>query len=457
MAEALCTASGLSPSHFALPGDVWAALGDAILKHAHPYDLRALACAAKAFNDALRPNVANEDSRVLWHAHSLLSKCSSATLKKLFAPMPSFPFKLSLLHKRVLRATYALQFEETLLGAEDIAALRQLLRNRVCPQLSVLEFLSRQPPLVFNQVSDLVYTFRQPQTCATAGLSTVIGEGLLSNLTTLSVMGCGVSSNAAISLFDAIGEGCLRKLLRLNISKNSIGDAGLNAFSSAFAALYMPNLEEINMADNHIGKEGVKAFSAAIMRVRVVSFTRLNLSHNAIGYRGLIALSQAMKPRINRRRGRMKMLRSLNLFNTNISDAGLIALARVIGVGSIRWLEELRLGLNQIGDAGLRFLTGAMDKGCMSELKQLELGSNRISDAGASGISRSIAMGSVRSLSLLGLSDNLIWNAGLQDLRGAIDGGSLHRLEKISVVGNPGNTMSLKAACDARGISCVHV
>lgn len=303
MAKACYRPSGFAPSLADLPCDFLKDLAHEIHRRGGLIVLCAFACSSKALANLLRPIVAEEDAVVSMAAYSVLPKCSSE-LRALFAQVPSCPLKLSLAQKMDLGQRDVLHFAKKRdiapLGATGMASLRQLLRSRVCAKLSRLEFVSL--------VEDADWT---------TDLATVISEGVLSNMTYLCIRKCGVTSTAAVSLFNAIGKDCLPKLWRLDISGNGIGDAGLKAFASAFATLYMPSLKEISMSGNRIGDEGMEAFSAALISVGVVILESLNLSNNVIVGRGLTAFSEAI--------GHMQELSVLCLYDNPIEEACLQA------------------------------------------------------------------------------------------------------------------------------------
>ena len=62
--------------------------------------------------------------------------------------------------------------------------------------------------------------------------------------------------------------------------------------------------------------------------------------------------------------------------------------------------------------------------------------------------------GSLANLEEINLYYNEVGDAGMTALSEAIDKGSLAALQLVSLDGNPGNAQPVKAACDARGITC---
>jgi Leucine-rich repeat (LRR) protein len=154
-------------------------------------------------------------------------------------------------------------------------------------------------------------------------------------------------------------------------------------------------------------------------------------------------------------------LRTLNLYNNQIADQGMIALANAIGNGSMGNLVELFLPTNAIGDPGMIAFADALKSpiGSMPNLACLGLFENQIGDASLIAFADTIrCSGSMANLTTLDLANNSISDAGMISLSEAI--GSLPLLVKLSVdYGPPGSSQSshqlLEAACEARGIDLV--
>ena len=61
----------------------------------------------------------------------------------------------------------------------------------------------------------------------------------------------------------------------------------------------------------------------------------------------------------------------LNLFNNQIGDAGLSAVAEAVGKGALPQLQELYLSGNSIGDVGLSALADVVSRGALASLKEI--------------------------------------------------------------------------------------
>jgi hypothetical protein len=96
----------------------------------------------------------------------------------------------------------------------------------------------------------------------------------------------------------------------------------------------------------------------------------------------------------------LRHLRSLRLFNPNITDKGLAALAGLPSLG------ELLLAGAPVGDAGMEHV------GRLSSLRTLDLQGTKITDAGLEDVAR------LSSLERLNLSATSVTDAGLRHLEG---------------------------------------
>jgi hypothetical protein len=127
----------------------------------------------------------------------------------------------------------------------------------------------------------------------------------------------------------------------------------------------LANLEELDAGNNQLGPEAGAALAAMTQPVRV-----LRLRQTQLGDAGIVALA----------RGALPALRVLELYNSKFGVEGAQALA------AVAWpLEELELSGNKLGDTGVRALAaGTLPK----TLRVLKLHSTDLSDAGIAALAR---------------------------------------------------------------------
>lgn len=168
---------------------------------------------------------------------------------------------------------------------------------------------------------------------------------------------------------------------------------------------------------------------------------------------GLTSLSDAFKINL------LATVTNLNLSRNNVGEAGMHALSSAIAMGSMANLTELNLANNIIGNVGLQAFAKTIGKGSMANLVGLSFASNRIGDAGVIELLRAIAIAHMANLGFLGLGYNNISDAGIISLSDAIGESSLFSCVAIDVaidvMENPGNAAPLNAACEKRGIFCL--
>ena len=73
-------------------------------------------------------------------------------------------------------------------------------------------------------------------------------------------------------------------------------------------------------------------------------------------------------------------MQELYLYENNIGDIGVEALAKAAAGGALASCQKLFLNQNQIGDSGVEALAQACAGGALARLSGLYLGSNPISD-----------------------------------------------------------------------------
>ena len=204
----------------------------------------------------------------------------------------------------------------------------------------------------------------------------------------------------------------------------------------------------------------------------------LSLFDNQIGDTGMSALASACA------NGPLPALRKLLLSDNQIGDAGMSALASACANGALDKLEvswcptvvslcpDLRLGMctlltrssalfvchmqilslygNNIGDQGMVKISEALEKGALASCQELGLGGNKIGDAGMSTLASACASGALPALEQLFLRFNQIGNVGMQALAGAVSRGGLHNIKSFSLLGNPGNSVPVDNALRER-------
>jgi Leucine-rich repeat (LRR) protein len=129
----------------------------------------------------------------------------------------------------------------------------------------------------------------------------------------------------------------------------------------------------------------------------------------------------------------LPQLEELYLYNNQIGDVGISALAKAITPSKDRKralasCQKLDLSYNQISDAGLTALAGALSSGALPQLKELWLGRNSIGDVGLSALADVVSSGALAQVSILRLHENQIGDAGLTALASACASGALDHL-----------------------------
>ena len=148
---------------------------------------------------------------------------------------------------------------------------------------------------------------------------------------------------------------------------------------------------------------------------------------------------------------KMGSLKTLELYDQKIGDAGMQALSAVIGNGAFPDLEELELSGNQIGYAGVSALANACASGALGKLVFLRLDRNQISDAGMTVLADAIRSGSMANLERLELVRNQISDAGMTALADAIP--HMASLKNLSLGDNQIGDSGMTAFAGAIGAS----
>ena len=140
-----------------------------------------------------------------------------------------------------------------------------------------------------------------------------------------------------------LGAGALPALSSLDIFHAHMGDAGASALAAALGRGALPRLQSLFLCDAAIGDAGLVALAPALRRLPALE--TLCLGCNSFGEDGLAALvappppADALPPPT----GGLKKLKTLDLFQTYITDAGCAALTSAIDSGALPALETLNL------------------------------------------------------------------------------------------------------------------
>ena len=96
-------------------------------------------------------------------------------------------------------------------------------------------------------------------------------------------------------------------------------------------------------------------------------------------------------------------MKELYLFNNQIGDVGLVALAPTLRQLPI---TALNMGDNQIGDGGLAALIAQPMAGVLEMLQVLDIGSTHITDAGCTTLASALRSGALPALKRVDLREN---------------------------------------------------
>ena len=114
-------------------------------------------------------------------------------------------------------------------------------------------------------------------------------------------------------------------------------------------------------------------------------------------------------------------MKELYLFNNQIGDVGLLALAHTLRQLPI---TALNMGDNQIGDGGLAALIAQPMTGVLEMLQVLDIGSTHITDAGCTTLASALRSGALPALKRVDLRENdtFIFSPAHQEIFEARDG-----------------------------------
>ena len=184
------------------------------------------------------------------------------------------------------------------LSAAELATLGQL--GSVLPALEELRLIERSGSAAAGPDG-------------VQGLAEGLSEGALPSVAVLDLFYMHAGDPGASALAAALGRGALAQLEILNLRHNGIGDAGLVALAPALRRL--PALGQLFLSENPLADEGIAALVASL------------------------PLAGALPPPT----GMLTKLTKLDLFHTQVTDAGCAALASALDRGALPVLENLFL------------------------------------------------------------------------------------------------------------------
>ena len=144
-------------------------------------------------------------------------------------------------------------------------------------------------------------------------------------------------------LAEGLGAGALPAVTFLGFGYMHVGDAGASALAAALGRGALPRLKSLSLINTAIGDAGLVALAPALRRLPALE--KLSLIGSPFGDEGLATLvappppAGALSPPT---RG-MKKLKTLDLSDTEVSDAGCAALVSALDSGALPALERLKL------------------------------------------------------------------------------------------------------------------
>ena len=143
-------------------------------------------------------------------------------------------------------------------------------------------------------------------------------------------------------LVEGLGVGALPAVTHFELNSVCVGDAGTSAFAAALDRGALPRLEYLYLRKAAIGDAGLVALAPALRRRPALVW--LNLHGNPFGDEGLAALvapppADAPPPQAEA----LAQLKGLNLFATQITNAGCAHLASRLRSGALPALENVYL------------------------------------------------------------------------------------------------------------------
>ena len=209
-----------------------------------------------------------------------------------------------------------------------------------------------------------------------------------------------------------LGAGAMPAMAELQLINMNVGDAGASALAAALGRGALPRLEELFLNEAAVGDVGLVALAPALRRLPALE--KLYLQGNPISLVSLVTPLVARPLCLSTYCAtcspsvagglRLTKLKQLILNNTQITDAGLVALAPALR--RLPALLVLSLAGNPLGDEGLAALVapllpaGALSPptGMLTKLEQLWLKFTQVTDAGCTTLVAALDSGALPAL-----------------------------------------------------------
>ena len=144
-------------------------------------------------------------------------------------------------------------------------------------------------------------------------------------------------------LAEGLAAGALPAVVYLGIYGLHMGLAGASALAGALGRGALPRLQTLHLVNAAIGGAGLVALAPALRRRPTLA--HLDLSGNSLGDEGITALVAPPPPAgaLPPPAGGLKRLKTLDLRNTHVTDAGCATITSAIDSGALPALKVLRL------------------------------------------------------------------------------------------------------------------
>ena len=256
---------------------------------------------------------------------------------------PGFAVAFSSTNSELWTLTQALR-QQLKADHEAAAALCLKLRMRSCKELREAKEI---------RWLRICTTMREAKeiTAADLGLLGTLGS-VLPALEFLALSEPAAGPDGVQQLAVGLGAGALPALTVVGIIDMHVGDAGASALAAALGQGALPRLKSLELANTAIGDAGLVALAPALRRLPALEET-LGLYDNPFGDEGLAALVAPPPPTgaPPPPTGGLKKLKTLDLSDTQVTDAGCATLAAALKSGALPALEFLLLFYIPASDA----------------------------------------------------------------------------------------------------------